>query len=290
MVHTEKIAQASVTIWWSYPWVSSQLLLPVVSAKRDSSIDECLAQDFPKSLREFQSKFATEQACQQYLAACRRPEGFVCPRCGLRRAYELANLIRWQCAGCRYQVSLAARTILRNTKTPLTVWFWAAYLMTTDKRGLSALLLAAPACFGALRDSLDDAAQVPAGYDQSDPRTTAGRSGRYMGWRYPSWLAGSRQVKGRKAALVLVAVEKRGRNTTKHLRRADERSELRAPSPGAHLRFSEPPPAHISAQPKKLATRESRPIFAVLAAGHREEVASERRVISAGRHSAARSV
>jgi len=27
------------------------------------------------------------------------------------------------------------------TRKPLTVWFWAAYLMTTDKRGVSALLL-----------------------------------------------------------------------------------------------------------------------------------------------------
>jgi transposase-like protein len=96
---------------------------------------------FPKSLREFQSKFATEEACQQYLAACRWPDGFVCPRCGNRRAYELANLRRWQCGGCRYQVSLTAGRILHNRKTPLTVWFWAAYLMTTDKRGLSALLL-----------------------------------------------------------------------------------------------------------------------------------------------------
>ena len=26
-------------------------------------------------------------------------------------------------------------------QTPLTLWFWAAYLMTTDKRGISALLL-----------------------------------------------------------------------------------------------------------------------------------------------------
>jgi hypothetical protein len=25
---------------------------------------------FPKTLREFQSKFAAEEACQQYLAAC----------------------------------------------------------------------------------------------------------------------------------------------------------------------------------------------------------------------------
>jgi tryptophan synthase beta subunit len=31
----------------------------------------------PKTLREFQSKFATEEACQQYLAACRWPDVFV---------------------------------------------------------------------------------------------------------------------------------------------------------------------------------------------------------------------
>ena len=42
---------------------------------------------------------------------------------------------------CGRQVSLRAKTILHNTKTPLTAWFWAAYLMTTDKRGVSALLL-----------------------------------------------------------------------------------------------------------------------------------------------------
>ena len=46
-----------------------------------------------------------------------------------------------QCAACRHQVSLTSGTILHNTKTPLTLWFWAAYLMTTDKRGGSALLL-----------------------------------------------------------------------------------------------------------------------------------------------------
>jgi hypothetical protein len=37
--------------------------------------------------------------------------------------------------------SLTAGRSLNKTKTPLTVWFWAAYLMTTDKRGVSALLL-----------------------------------------------------------------------------------------------------------------------------------------------------
>lgn len=65
----------------------------------------------------------------------------MCPRCGGWNAYELVKLRRWQCAGCRHQVSLTAGTIFQNTRTPLTAWFWAAYLMTTDKRGVSALLL-----------------------------------------------------------------------------------------------------------------------------------------------------
>ena len=36
---------------------------------------------------------------------------------------------------------MTSGTILHRTKIPLTQWFWAAYLMTTDKRGVSALLL-----------------------------------------------------------------------------------------------------------------------------------------------------
>jgi len=96
---------------------------------------------FPKTLRQFQADFATEEACQQYLAACRWPDGFTCPRCRHRQAYELVSRRRRQCAGCRHQVSLTSGTILHRTKIPLTYWFWAAYLMTTDKRGVSALLL-----------------------------------------------------------------------------------------------------------------------------------------------------
>ena len=96
---------------------------------------------FPKNLRDFQRQFASEEACQDYLAGCRWPEGFACPRCKHPRAYRLTARRVWQCAACRYQVSFTAGTILHNTKTPLTTWFWAAYLTVTDKRGLSALLL-----------------------------------------------------------------------------------------------------------------------------------------------------
>ena len=46
-----------------------------------------------------------------------------------------------ECKQCHYQASVTAGAILHNIKTDLTVWFLAAYLMITDKRGLSALSL-----------------------------------------------------------------------------------------------------------------------------------------------------
>lgn len=170
---------------------------------------------FPKTLREFQLQFASEEACQEYLAACRWPDGFVCPRCGGRRAYELAMLRRWQCTGCRHQVSLTAGTILHNTKTPLTAWFWAAYLMTTDKRGVSALLFqrqlglrryeTAWMMLHKFRRAMINLTREPLRGEVEVDDTWVGGA--------QTGLRGSRQLRGRKAALVLVAVERRGRGT-----------------------------------------------------------------------------
>ena len=170
---------------------------------------------FPKNLRQFQSDFATEEACEAYLAACRWPEGFICPRCANRRAYELVNQRRWQCAGCRRQVSLTAGTVLHRTKIPLTQWFWAAYLMTTDKRGVSALLLQRQlglSCYETawmllhkLRRAMVSVAREPLyGEVEVDDTWIGGEQ---------AGLRGSRQLKGRRAALVLVAVERRGRGS-----------------------------------------------------------------------------
>jgi len=155
--------------------------------------------------------FANEEACQQYLATCRWPDGFVCPRCGSRRAYELVKLRRWQCGGRRHQVSLTAGTILHNTKTALKIWFCAAYLMTTDKRGVSALLLqrqlgirfyeTAWMVLHKLRRAMVNLTREPLWGEVEVDETWVGGT--------QAGLRGSQQLKGRKAVLVLV-VEKRG--------------------------------------------------------------------------------
>lgn len=110
---------------------------------------------------------------------------------------------------------MTAGTVFHNSKTPLTTWFWAAYLMTTDKRGLSAVLLQSQLGIGRyetawmilhkLRRAMVNHERDPLWGEVELDETWVGGT--------QAGLRGSRQLKGRKAALVLVAVERRGRGT-----------------------------------------------------------------------------
>jgi transposase-like protein len=97
--------------------------------------------DFPRTLAEFQGRFATEDHCRRYLVACRWPDGYRCPRCAHAEAYELDARDLFQCRSCRHQVSVTAGTVLHRTRVPLRLWFSAAYLVTTHTPGFSAVQL-----------------------------------------------------------------------------------------------------------------------------------------------------
>lgn len=47
----------------------------------------------------------------------------------------------WECAACQRQTSVTAGTVMHGTRTPLTLWFWAAYLVATHTPGISAMQL-----------------------------------------------------------------------------------------------------------------------------------------------------
>lgn len=93
---------------------------------------------FPKTLLEFQTRFATDEDCEAYLAECRWPDGFRCPACDGERTWALPARRLRECADCGRQTSTTAGTVLHRTRLPLRVWFWAAYLMVVDSRGISA--------------------------------------------------------------------------------------------------------------------------------------------------------
>jgi transposase-like protein len=98
--------------------------------------------DFPRSIVEFQRRFPDEGACRAYLAASRWPDGYACPRCAHAEAFILERRHLWQCKCCGYQASVTAGTVMHGTRTPLTLWFWSAYLVATHTPGISAVQLA----------------------------------------------------------------------------------------------------------------------------------------------------
>lgn len=93
--------------------------------------------DFPKNLVEFTERFATNEACASYLAEVRWPDGFACPACKNRKGWP-TNRKTYFCVSCRHQTSLTAGTIFHGSHLPLRKWFWAMWLMCTQKTGLSA--------------------------------------------------------------------------------------------------------------------------------------------------------
>ena len=91
---------------------------------------------------DFQKKYQSEEDCEKRLFELRWPQGFICPTCGHQEYYFISERKLYQCKKCRHQTSLTAGTVMQGTRTSFLIWFWAIYLVSTDKRGLSALALA----------------------------------------------------------------------------------------------------------------------------------------------------
>jgi hypothetical protein len=97
---------------------------------------------FPTSLPEFQKVFPDDAACAKYLESVRWPNGFTCPTCGhTDKPYRFPSRssVVLRCRKCRRNASLTASTVMQSTHTPLSTWFWGAYLVTTQTPGQSAL-------------------------------------------------------------------------------------------------------------------------------------------------------
>jgi len=96
---------------------------------------------FPKTIFEFQKRFSTEAECLKFLILSRWPDGFSCPKCGHGQFYWMKERKLLQCPKCKYQASVTAGTVMHRSKMPLTVWFHAAYLVSTITPGISAVQL-----------------------------------------------------------------------------------------------------------------------------------------------------
>ena len=100
------------------------------------------ARGFPTSLPEFQKVFPNDAACATYLESVRWPDGFICHKCGCKGEpyrFPTRSTTVLRCRICKLNTSLTAGTVMEQTHTPLSTWFWAAYMVTTQTPGQSAL-------------------------------------------------------------------------------------------------------------------------------------------------------
>jgi transposase-like protein len=95
-------------------------------------------QEYPETVLEFRERFATDEACRDYVVALRWPDGFVCPLCEQKKAWEMGRGL-YSCQNCGYQASVTAGTLFSDTHKPLRLWFEAMWYITNQKSGVSAL-------------------------------------------------------------------------------------------------------------------------------------------------------
>jgi transposase-like protein len=95
--------------------------------------------DYPRTGGDFLDRFSSEEACAVYLKRLRWPTGFACPSCGSVTPPYRASRLRLMCRDCQRQSTVTAGTIFDKTRTPLRVWLAAAWYLTNQKQGVSAL-------------------------------------------------------------------------------------------------------------------------------------------------------
>ena len=95
-----------------------------------------MSEDYPRILLDFERRFSTEEACKDYLATLRWPEGFRCPKCSASKGWKTSRGL-WLCGGCRHQASVTAGTIFQDSHVPLMLWFRAIWYVTNQKNGAS---------------------------------------------------------------------------------------------------------------------------------------------------------
>jgi transposase len=97
------------------------------------------------SIMEFMREFPDDDACLEWLWRSRcAPDGETayCPHCGVprrfRRYVTSQQRQSWSCTSCSRKLHPTAGTIFHKSSTSLHLWFYAIWLMTSTRCGVSA--------------------------------------------------------------------------------------------------------------------------------------------------------
>ncbi|MBW8010965.1 MAG: IS1595 family transposase [Chloroflexi bacterium] len=91
------------------------------------------------TIKDFQRDFTDDNTCLEWLKNYRWPNGIYCENEGRITKHHLMNTRKsYSCQECGNHVHPTAGTIYHKSTTPLTTWFYTAYLMAQTRGGISA--------------------------------------------------------------------------------------------------------------------------------------------------------
>jgi len=88
------------------------------------------------TIKQFNKDFPDDNACLEYMFKARFGNS-TCPKCNKTSFYRIKSRKCYACA-CGYQIHPTTDTIFHKSSTSLKNWFFAIYLMSKGKNGVSA--------------------------------------------------------------------------------------------------------------------------------------------------------
>ncbi len=90
------------------------------------------------NIRQFYQQFPTDDACLEHLFNTRFGHGHECHKCKREaRWYKLTGEQAYSCEWCGNHIHPQVGTIFEKSRTPLQLWFYAIWLFTTSRHGVS---------------------------------------------------------------------------------------------------------------------------------------------------------
>jgi len=91
------------------------------------------------SVFEFEREFPDDAACLELLVQRRYPNGIYCPKCEkVTKHHRETNRPSYACQYCGHHEHPLVGTIFENSATSLKLWFYAIFLMSSTRCGISA--------------------------------------------------------------------------------------------------------------------------------------------------------
>src|SRR5690349_7026 len=110
-----------------------------MAARQRDSVEKSPSSDSTMTFAELLRQFPDNDACLDYLKQRYYPDGTECPKCAREsKFHRIKGRSAYSCQHCGAHVYPTAGTIFHKSTTSLQLWFYAIYLMSSTRCGISA--------------------------------------------------------------------------------------------------------------------------------------------------------